>query len=71
MSACSITIELICIIPVFTYRELMQFILKTTGRKRPILSLPFAVGVLQGTVLEKLPVNLFTVTRAQVQLSIL
>ena len=49
----------------------MQFILETTGRKRPILSLPFTVGVIQGTVLEKLPVNLFTVTRAQVQFAIL
>ncbi|KJA25843.1 hypothetical protein HYPSUDRAFT_37330 [Hypholoma sublateritium FD-334 SS-4] len=52
---------------VFTYRELMQFILETTGRKRPILSLPFAIGVIQGTILEKFPVNLFTVTRAQVE----
>lgn len=52
---------------VFTYRQLMQLVLDITGRKRPILSLPFALGILQGTVLERLPSNLFTVTRAQVR----
>lgn len=51
---------------VFTYRELMQLVLKYTRRTRPIISLPFEVGVLQGTILEMLPKNLFTVTRAQV-----
>ncbi|KAF8807810.1 NAD(P)-binding protein [Phlegmacium glaucopus] len=51
----------------FTYRELMQMVLDVTGRKRPIISLPFAVGMLQGFVLEKLPLNLFTVTRAQIE----
>lgn len=44
----------------------MEAVLKYTGRRRPILPLPFAVGKLQGAVLEQLPVNLFTVTRAQV-----
>ncbi|KAF5312254.1 hypothetical protein D9619_002949 [Psilocybe cf. subviscida] len=51
----------------FTYRELMQMVLDVTGRKRPILSLPFELGLLQGAILEKLPVNLFTVTRSQVE----
>ncbi|KAF8973652.1 hypothetical protein BDZ97DRAFT_1648366 [Flammula alnicola] len=51
----------------FTYRELMQIVLDVTGRKRPIISLPFAIGMLQGAILENLPVNLFTVTRAQVE----
>jgi hypothetical protein len=46
----------------------MQLILDMTGRKRPILSLPFALGILQGAILERLPPNLFTVTRAQVRL---
>ncbi|KIM47775.1 hypothetical protein M413DRAFT_417151 [Hebeloma cylindrosporum] len=52
---------------IFTYRELMQLILDTTGRKRPIISLPFALGILQGAILERLPLNLFTVTQAQVE----
>jgi len=46
----------------------MQMVLDVTRRKRPIISLPFAVGMLQGSVLEKLPLNTFTVTRAQVRL---
>ncbi len=44
----------------------MEAVLKYNGRTRPIVSLPFAVGTLQGAILEQLPVNLFTVTRAQV-----
>ncbi|KAF9537814.1 NAD(P)-binding protein [Agrocybe pediades] len=51
---------------VFSYKQLMQIILEATGRRRPIISLPFFMGMIQGAVLEKLPVNLFTVTRAQV-----
>jgi NADH dehydrogenase len=46
----------------------MQLVLDMTGRKRPIVSLPFALGILQGAILERLPVNLFTVTQAQVRL---
>jgi hypothetical protein len=53
---------------VFTYRELMQMVLDVTGRRRPILSLPFEIGLFQGAILEKLPVNLFTVTRSQVRI---
>jgi hypothetical protein len=45
----------------------MELVLKHSNRWRPIVSLPFAVGAAQGFVLEKLPVNLFTVTRAQVE----
>ncbi|KAF9040468.1 NAD(P)-binding protein [Hymenopellis radicata] len=52
---------------VFTYKQLMEAVLKYNGRTRPIVSLPFAFGILQGAVLEQLPVNLFTVTRAQVE----
>ena len=44
----------------------MQAVLKYNGRNRPIISLPFALGRIQGLVLEQLPLNLFTVTRAQV-----
>jgi len=51
----------------FTHRELMQMVLDVTKRNKPIISLPFAVGMLQGYIMEKLPLNLFTVTRAQIQ----
>ncbi|KAF8913093.1 hypothetical protein CPB84DRAFT_1760323 [Gymnopilus junonius] len=52
---------------IYTYRDLMRLILETTGRGRPILSFPFAIGKLQGAILEKLPTNLLTVTRAQIE----
>lgn len=52
---------------VFTYRELMGAVLTYAGRYRPVISLPFALGTMQGYVMEKLPMNLFTVTRAQVE----
>lgn len=47
----------------------MQLVLRYSGRegKRFILSLPYWVGMLQGMLLEKLPENLFTVTRDQVR----
>lgn len=45
----------------------MELTLRYSKRWRPIVSLPFAVGAAQGLVLEQLPVNLFTVTRAQVE----
>ena len=51
---------------VFTYRQIMELVLRYTGRRRPIVSLPYSVGTLQGLVLEQLPPNLFTLTRAQV-----
>jgi len=54
---------------VFTYREIMQIVLLYNHRRRPIVSLPFQVGMLQGAILEKLPVNLFTVTRTQVYIA--
>ncbi|KIY51276.1 NAD(P)-binding protein [Fistulina hepatica ATCC 64428] len=52
---------------VFTYRELVEKLLRYTHRRRPIISLPFWVGTLQGLVLEQLPLNLFTITRSQVE----
>jgi len=52
---------------VFNYRQLMDIVLNYTERKRPVISLPFALGAVQGFVMEQLPVNLFTVTRAQVE----
>ncbi|KAL0951514.1 hypothetical protein HGRIS_008199 [Hohenbuehelia grisea] len=52
---------------VFTYREVMELVLKYNHRRRPIVSLPFAVGMLQGAVMQRLPLNLFTVTQDQVE----
>ena len=47
----------------------MKLVLKYTGRKRPIISVPYGVGRMQGMLLEKLPPNLFTLTRDQVSSS--
>ncbi|KAK6910186.1 NADH dehydrogenase [Kwoniella mangroviensis CBS 8886] len=54
---------------VYTYREIMQLVLRYSGYqgRRLIISLPFWVGKIQGFFLEKLPENLFTVTRDQVE----
>ncbi|KAG5353661.1 hypothetical protein C0989_003798 [Termitomyces sp. Mn162] len=52
---------------IFTFKQLMELVLMHNKRYRPIISLPYAVGLLQGAVLEKLPTNLFTVTRDQVK----
>ncbi|WWC70270.1 uncharacterized protein I206_104220 [Kwoniella pini CBS 10737] len=54
---------------VYTYREIMQLVLRYSGYegRRFILSLPFWIGKIQGFFLEKLPENLFTVTRDQVE----
>lgn len=46
----------------------MDLVLKYTNRARPIVSLPWAVGKLQGWALEKLPENILTLTRDQVRL---
>ncbi len=43
----------------------MELVLKYNRRSRPIISLPLVVGMLQGVVMERLPENLFTVTRDQ------
>lgn len=51
---------------VFSYREIMELVLRYTNRWRPIVSLPFAIGLMQASVLEKLPTNLLTVTQDQV-----
>jgi len=52
---------------VFTYRQMMGLVLRHSRRRRPIISLPFAVGKLQGMVLEHLPETIFTVTRNQIE----
>lgn len=57
---------------VFSYREIMQLVLRYSGLqgRRIILSLPYWVGMIQGFFLEKLPESLFTVTRDQVSSSL-
>ncbi|PPQ63774.1 hypothetical protein CVT24_004316 [Panaeolus cyanescens] len=52
---------------VFTYRQLMELILKQMNLKRPIVSLPFALGKVQANILEHFPVNIFTITPGQVE----
>ena len=53
--------------PVLTYYEMMEIVLKCKNRYRPILSLPYALGTVQGFVLEKLPETIFTLSRDQVK----
>jgi NADH dehydrogenase len=48
-----------------TFREILQYILKETGRSRPLIPLPFPVAELQGRFLEMLPMKPL-LTRGQV-----
>ncbi|KAG6911623.1 hypothetical protein DXG01_011926 [Tephrocybe rancida] len=52
---------------IFTFRQIMELVLKYNNRYRPVISVPFAIGLFQGAILEKLPANLFTLTRDQVK----
>lgn len=52
---------------VYTYHDLMVTVLKYSHRWRPVVPLPYWVGMMQGLVGEMLPPNLFTVTREQVR----
>jgi uncharacterized protein YbjT (DUF2867 family) len=40
-----------------TFREILEYILKETGRSRPLVPLPFALAELQGRLLELLPMK--------------
>ncbi|MGD9511340.1 MAG: complex I NDUFA9 subunit family protein [Geminicoccaceae bacterium] len=51
---------------VYTFRELMAYLLEVTGRRRMLVSLPFGLAALQATVLELLPVP--PLTRDQVEM---
>ncbi|KAG8853792.1 hypothetical protein FRC20_001160 [Serendipita sp. 405] len=51
---------------VFTYKEIMQLVLKYTGRWRPIISAPFWVGNIQGAIFEQLPENILSISRDQI-----
>jgi uncharacterized protein YbjT (DUF2867 family) len=44
----------------YTFKELLQFVLTTTGRRRLLLSIPFPIATLQGAVLGMLPNPLLT-----------
>jgi len=52
---------------VLTYYEMMHTVLKCKNRYRPVLSLPYAFGMAQGFLMEKLPENIFTLSRDQVR----
>ncbi|KAI0275305.1 NAD-P-binding protein [Gloeopeniophorella convolvens] len=52
---------------VLTFREIMELVVKHTGRFRPIVPVPWLMGQLQGEVLQRLPTNIFTVTGDQVE----
>lgn len=43
----------------------MELVLKYNHRLRPIISVPLVAGMLQGAIMERLPQNLFTLTRDQ------
>src|SRR3546814_7927259 len=45
---------------VYSFRELMELLLATIGRKRMLVSLPFGLARLQATFLERLPQPLLT-----------
>ncbi|KAJ1977441.1 pantoate-beta-alanine ligase [Dimargaris xerosporica] len=53
---------------VYTYRQLLELTLFEAEIKRPIISLPWSIGMIQAWFLEKLPPNLFTLTRDQLRL---
>jgi len=43
-----------------SFRELMEFMLRTTGRRRALVNLPFGLATAMAAVLEKLPMPLLT-----------
>jgi uncharacterized protein YbjT (DUF2867 family) len=46
---------------IYTFRELMEFLLQTIGRRRLLVPLPFALAKVQASVLQLLPKPLLTV----------
>ncbi|CAJ0827762.1 5370_t:CDS:10 [Entrophospora sp. SA101] len=53
---------------IYTYKQLIRLTLTQAGLRRPIISLPWSIGYLQGLLMEQLPINLFTITRDQIKL---
>lgn len=56
---------LIGLFPVMSFREVIQAVLHTKKRWRPIVSLPYFVGQVQAQIFERLPQNGLTITRDQ------
>ncbi|KIJ22110.1 hypothetical protein PAXINDRAFT_124636 [Paxillus involutus ATCC 200175] len=52
---------------ILTYKEIIELVLLYTNRWRPIVSIPYGIGTLQGAVLERLPDTMFTITRDQIE----
>ncbi|VDB85272.1 unnamed protein product [Peniophora sp. CBMAI 1063] len=52
---------------VFSFKDIMRLVLQYTGRARPVISVPWAIGKLQGAVLERLPETILTMTQDQVE----
>lgn len=50
---------------VFTFRELMEFILRETGRNRLLIPVPFPLAMLKARFLQVLPKPLLTVDQVQ------
>jgi hypothetical protein len=61
-----LVLYLVCV--VYTFREVIELCMKASGRKRPVISLPWSIAYLQGFVLEYLPETIFTITRDQVRM---
>lgn len=49
----------------YTFRALMEMLLKEIGRCRLLVPLPFALASLQGAILQMLPINLLTVDQVR------
>ncbi|KAI0257006.1 NAD-P-binding protein [Lactifluus subvellereus] len=52
---------------ILTFRQVMELVVRYTGRYRPIAPMPWKVGELQGTILQRFPTNIFTITRDQIE----
>ncbi|KAF8481813.1 NAD-P-binding protein [Russula ochroleuca] len=52
---------------VLTFRQIMTLVVVHTGRFRPIISVPWKLGELQGEIMQRLPPNVFTITRDQIE----
>lgn len=53
---------------VLTFREILEYVLRTTARKRPLVSLPFGLASLLGTVASLVPFITPPITSDQVEL---
>jgi NADH dehydrogenase len=49
----------------YSFKDLLQFVLRTTGRRRLLLPIPFPLAMIQGAVLGVLPKPLLTMDQVQ------